>query len=89
VAQGGYRVEVVYEGLERIWRLVSPSGDRMYTYSDAGTAQAEAAMLNSLDSLPSTDRLRLKESSHLQWTGRSLPLPVLAYRDPETSPTRD
>jgi hypothetical protein len=77
-------VEVIYEGRERVWQIVSPSGDRMYTYSDGATAQAEAAMLNGLDSLPSRDRLRLRESSHLEWTGRSLPLPVLGYRDAET-----
>jgi len=71
VVEGGvYRVEVVDERRERVWRVVSPAGDPLYSYADGPTAQAEAAVLNELESSHDPDRLRLQELNHVALTGR-------------------
>jgi hypothetical protein len=70
VQGGAYRVEVAQEGHERVWRVVSPDGNPMYSYADGPTAQAEAAVLNELQSSPDSSRLRLQELSHAAMTGR-------------------
>ena len=70
VREAAYRVEVVDEGRESVWRVVSPEGSPLYSYADGPTAQAEAAVLNELQSSPASDRLRLQELNHAALTGR-------------------
>jgi hypothetical protein len=79
VTQGGaYRVEVVSNGGEFVWQVLSPTGDPLYSYADRPTAQAEAAVLNGLQSSSDPDRLRLRELSHAALTGRLHRMPGAA-----------
>jgi len=89
VREAAYRVEVVDEGRERVWRVVSPAGDPLYSYADGPTAQAEAAVLNELQSSRDPDRLRLQEQSHAALTGRVHRMPGAGHGTAEVRRARE
>jgi hypothetical protein len=65
-----YQVEVVDEGRECRWQIVSPAGDRLYSYADPASAQAEAKLLNEREASRDSTRLRLRELIRAAPTGR-------------------
>jgi hypothetical protein len=44
--RGGYRIEHGHRAGESIFTIIAPSGARLYSFSDLGSAETEAATLN-------------------------------------------
>jgi hypothetical protein len=51
-SRGVYRVDIGQEVRERLYAIVTPSGDRMYSYASRRDAEDEAAVLNAVHASP-------------------------------------
>jgi hypothetical protein len=50
--RGVFRVEIGQEVGERLYTVMTPSGDRMYSYASRREAEDEATMLNAVHASP-------------------------------------
>lgn len=58
-SRGVYRVEIGQQGRERLFTVVTPSGDRLYTYASYRDAESEASVLNTVHASPLAQRAEL------------------------------
>jgi hypothetical protein len=55
------------QGGERLFTVVAPSGDRLYSFTDPRAAEAEATALNTFDQTPLARRVALANDT---WSDR-------------------
>jgi hypothetical protein len=64
----GYRIEVTRQGLERVFTVVTPTGDRLYSFTDPRAAEAEATALNTFEQTPLARRAAQAQGT---WSDRT------------------